>query len=114
VSEAEKRAGRWLTDMGIPWVDQWDEIPPWRLDFYLPSAHIGLEVDGPYRHHTPKRHGQRDEDLWDRARLLILRIRVKELRRETFEHAVRSFIAENEESFQERTEWWRDRKRQLA
>ena len=64
---------RRLSEVGISFVSESTDFPPFELDLYLPEWHLCIEIDGPY--HGPKRDGRRDRFLMERYALPTLRIK---------------------------------------
>jgi very-short-patch-repair endonuclease len=61
--------------MGVSFISENDEFPPYRLDLYLPDYHAAIEVDGPS--HSRKKDGVRDTWMLERYFVPTLRIKAR-------------------------------------
>ncbi len=70
-SAASRKIAFWLRELCFDTAEEY-EFGPFSIDIYLPSLHVGVEVDGP--HHLKSRDEKRDKILMDRFSLPIIRI----------------------------------------
>lgn len=50
------------------------DFPPYKVDIYIPDAHMAVEVDGP--HHSETKDKKRDKYLMDTYNLPVIRLSI--------------------------------------
>lgn len=83
------------------------DFPPYRIDIYIPDAHIGIEVDGP--HHNKKKDKNRDKYLLDTYNLPIIRLSMGQAKKahqskEIVQEAYDKWLFSSETRFEEKKE----------
>ena len=66
-----------IEDLGLDYVSECEDFPPYQLDIYIPEWHLDIEVDGP--NHTPKHDAERTALLQSRYGIESLHITMKEM-----------------------------------
>ena len=93
--------------MGVSFISENDEFPPYTLDLYLPDYHAAIEVDGPS--HNRKRDKARDTWMLERYFVPTMRIRARGpwQSQEKLEKTITEFLIEHADDVEERKIQWR-------
>jgi len=88
LTDIHRKVVRRLERINIPCMVEVD-FPPYKIDIYIPDAHIGVEVDGP--HHSEKKDKKRDKYLMDTYNLPIIRLTMGQAKKA---HSVKEIVQE--------------------
>lgn len=101
-SNPHRRLEKTLTKMGISFLSEHAEFPPYTLDLYLPDFHLCIEVDGPK--HSSKKDAARDDWMLERFGIPTLRIKPKGpwLGNNKLEEKILEFLNQHVETYKER------------
>lgn len=89
--------------MGLNFVSEFPEFPPYQLDVYLPEWHLAIEIDGPY--HLRKHDIVRDN--WMRERYGVETLRIKSfLTKEKTTKTILEFIEQHADTTETRKQKW--------
>lgn len=79
------------------------DFPPYRVDIYIPDAHIAIEVDGPQ--HSKKQDKKRDEELLTVYYLPTFRVKARDVKNpDKWKHDLLLFLAIQEKTVDDRWE----------
>lgn len=106
-SNPHRRVEKALHKMGVAFMSENEEFPPYRLDIYLPDYHAAIEVDGPS--HSYKKDKARDTWMLERYFVPTLRIKTKGpwQSHAKLESEILAFLEEHTEDVEERKYKWR-------
>lgn len=103
-SGPHRRVEKILDEMKIPYLSE-EQFSPYKVDIYLPSWHLVIEVDGPY--HSKSKDEVRDAWLKARYGLLVLRIDARIWHSKTeIQKKVLEFLEEHADTFEDRKMVW--------
>jgi len=88
LTDIHRKVIRRLERLDIPCMAEID-FPPYRVDIYIPDAHMVVEVDGP--HHVLAKDEKRDVYLYETYNLPVVRISIGQAKKA---HLVKQIVQE--------------------
>lgn len=101
-SNPHRRVEKALQKMGVSYISENEDFPPYTLDLYLNDFHLCIEVDGPK--HSTKKDTVRDQWILERYGIPTLRIKTKGSWQNQLklEKEILAFLEEYADSYKER------------
>lgn len=99
-----RRVEKFLEELGLNYVSEFNEFQPYQLDIYLPEWHLAVEVDGPY--HRKKHDKVRDQWMRERYGVETLRLSLRVLTKNKVQDSVVKFIEQHADTTEARKQKW--------